>query len=296
MIPRSRLSGVLLALFCLTIAWETQTSQADAAKRQRPITKPKYDPDAEKVELFQGIEEGKFAVKVIAKDDMGGNVQIQNLTDKPLTVQLPDAVVGVQVLQQFGCCGGGGCGGFGGGACGGGGGGGGNQPVGGGFGGGAGGIGGGAGGLAGGGGFFSIPPQKIVQVPYTSVCLAHGKPDPHPRNNYKLVPVDEFSEDPALHELVRIVGAGKVNKQAAQAAAWHLADKMSWQELAAKSVRRLGGAGTFPYFSRAELLGAQDLVAVAHARAKERAEKKDEVESPGEETDEPIPPRVSPRQ
>ena len=295
MIPRFRLSGALFALFCLAIVAETQTSQADAAKRQRPITKPKYDPDAEKVELFQGIKDGKFSVKVIAKDAMGGNAQIQNLTDKPLTVQLPDAVVGVQVLQQFGGCGG--CGGIGGcGGCGGGGGGGQNQPFGGGLGGGGGGGLGGGGGFGGGGGgagFFSIPPQKIVQVPYTSVCLAHGKPDPHPRNNYKLVPVDQFTEDGSLQELVRIVAVGKVNKQAAQAAAWHLANKMSWQELAAKSVRRLGGQGAYPYFSRSELFGAQQLVATAHARAKERAEKEDS-NSPGEETAEPIPPRRSP--
>ncbi|MCA9073052.1 MAG: hypothetical protein KDA84_29220, partial [Planctomycetaceae bacterium] len=159
---------------------------------------------------------------------------------------------------------------------------------GGGFGGGGGGLGGGLGGGGGGfggggGGFFSIPPQKIVQVPYTSVCLAHGKPDPHPRNTYRLVPVDDYTEDVDLQELVRIVGAGKVNKQAAQAAAWHLADKMSWQELAAKSVRRLGGQGTFPYFSRSELFTAQQLVGLAQARAKERAKnKKDEPKSPGE--------------
>jgi hypothetical protein len=275
MIPRFRLPGVLLCVFCLALVAETLTIETQAAPPKRPITKPKYDPDAEQVELFQGIKDGKFSAKVIPKDEMGGNVMIENLTDKPLTVKLPDAVVGVQVLQQFGGCGGGACGGFGG--CAGGGGsqgGGGNQPFGGGMGGGGmGGMGGGMGGMGGmgGGGFFSIPAEKIVQVPYTSVCLAHGKPDPHPRNTYRLMPVDEYTEDPALRELVRMVGTGKVNKQAAQAAAWHLADKMSWQELAAKSVRRLGGQGNLPYFSRNELLAAQQMVTLAEARAKERA-------------------------
>lgn len=298
MIPRFRLSGLLLAGFCLTLVAETLANDVQAAKRQRPITKLQYDPDAEKVELFQGMKDGKFAVKVIANDEMGGKAQIKNLTDKPLTVQLPDGVVGVQVLQQFGCgggCGFGGCGG-GGGASGGGGQ---NQPFGGGLGGGGlggGGLGGGLGGGGfggGGGGFFSIPPQKIVQVPYTSVCLAHGKPEPRPQHNYRLVPVDDYTEDPALRELIRIVGTGKVNKQAAQAAAWHLADKMSWQELAAKSVRRLGGGGTYPYFSRAELFAAQQMVALAQARAKERAkDKTEEPASPGEQ--DTIPQRVSP--
>lgn len=299
MIPRFRLSGLLLAGFCLTLVAETLSTDAQAAKRQRPITKPKYDPDAEKVELFKGMKDGKVVVKIIPKDEMGGNFQVKNLTDKPLTVKLPEAIVGVQVLQQFGGCGGG-CG-FGGGGCGGatGGGGGQNQPFGGGFGGGGGGgLGGGLGGGGqfggGGGGFFSIPPQKIVQVPYTSVCLAHGKPNPHPRNTYRIWQVDNYTEDTALQELVRIVGQGKVNKQAAQAAAWHLADKMTWQELAAKSVRRLGGQGSYPYFSRAELFAAQRIVTLAQARAKEREkEAPKETTSPGEEQE--IPARVSPR-
>lgn len=299
MIPRFRLSGFLLALFCLTLVAETQTTEAQAGgKRLRPITKLSYDPDAEKVELFQGIEDGKFDVKIIPKDEMGGKANIHNLTDKPLTVQLPKAMVGVQVLKQFGCGGGlGGCGGLGGIGCGGGGGGGQNQPVGGGFGGGLGGGlggigGGGIGGGGGGAGFFSVPPKKIVQVPYTSVCLEHGKPDPHPRNNYRLVPVDEFTEDPALQELIQLVGTGKINKQAAQAATWHIANGMSWRELASKSVRLIGRRDV-PYFSRRELFGAKQLVTLAQARAKER-EKKEETKSPGNEpeTSEPIRPRV----
>jgi hypothetical protein len=132
----------------------------------------------------------------------------------------------------------------------------------------------------------------VIQLPYTSVCLAHGKPDPHPKNTYRIMPVDNYTEDPALREMVRLVASGKVNKQAAQAAAWHLADKMSWQELAAKSVRRLGGQGSYPYFSRAELLAAQQLVAQAEARAKERA-KETPTPSDGElETTPPVPSRV----
>jgi hypothetical protein len=107
-----------------------------------------------------------------------------------------------------------------------------------------------------------------------------------------LIPVEEFTEDPALQELVRLVGTGKVNQQAAQAAAWHIADKMGWEELAAKSVRRLGGQGDYPYFSRAELFGAQQLVSLAQARAKERAEEDptEPVEDP--DASQPIRPRV----
>ena len=104
---------------------------------------------------------------------------------------------------------------------------------------------------------------------YKSVCLAHGLPEPHPRMNYRLVPTEEFTQDVRLQQLVRMVGSGRLNQQAAQAAAWHLADDMSWRELAAKSVRRLGGQGNTPYFQRGELFGAQSIVAQADALARE---------------------------
>ncbi len=301
LMPRFQLSGVLLAVCCLALVAETLTTEAQAG-RKRPITKLQFDPDAEKVDFFDGVKDKKFSVQIIPKNAMGGSVLIENLTKKPLTVKLPDAVVGVQVLQQFGAGGGGaggfggGCGGMGGGMGGMGGGmGGGGQMMGGGMMGGMGGgmmggMGGGMGGMGGmgGGGFFSIPPEKIVKVPYTSVCLEHGKVEPHPRHTYRFFPVEDCVEDPAVQELIRIVATGKVNKQAAQAAAWHLANKMSWQELAAKHVDLLAGGGRLPYFSRAELVGAQNLVSISVARAKERA-KNPEVPKPSDGQLEPAP-------
>ncbi|HAH44401.1 MAG TPA: hypothetical protein DCM07_05985, partial [Planctomycetaceae bacterium] len=121
-------------------------------------------------------------------------------------------------------------------------------------------------------GFFSIPPEKTVSVPYTSVCLEHGKAEPAPRMEYRMVPTEEMVKDPALQELLLLVATGRVNQQAGQAAAWHLADKMSWQELAAKSVKHLGGAAPTPYFNQAELQYASQLVSIAHARARNREE------------------------
>jgi hypothetical protein len=203
-------------------------------------------------------------------------VLIENKTDQPLTVELPEAVVGVQVLPQgmgggfgFGDTdsgSGGGQGGgqnqaFGGGGLGGGG------LGGGGFGGG--GFGGGGFG-GGGGGFFSIPPESKVRLPYKSVCLEHGKKDPHPRVQYKLVRVEEFTDKPELQELIKLVGSGKLDAQSAQAAAWHLANNMSWQALSAKTYDRVGTRDT-PYFSQQQLAVAQSLVAAARSKAEEAA-------------------------
>ena len=126
----------------------------------------------------------------------------------------------------------------------------------------------------GGGGFFSVPPERVISVPFYSVCLEHGKPEPTSSSRYKLVPVEQVSKDPVLYELLTVVGTGKVDSQAAQAAAWHLTDKMSFQQLAAKAMTHLGGLPQTPYFSQAQLQGAQQLLALSAQRAEERKDKK----------------------
>lgn len=283
-----------------TPASKTASKTKAKSKSKHAITNPKFDAAAEKVALFDGMDEGKFEVTVIAKDEKEGNVLIENKTDKPLTVVLPDAIVGVPVLKQFGGVGmgvgGGGVGGVGGqgqnqfGGAGGQQ----NQGFGGGFGGGGGGGGFGGGGFGGGGfgggglggGFFSIPPEKVVRVPYTSVCLNHGKAEPTPKTPYRLVRVESYTSDAALQELIRMVGTGRIDKTSAQAAAWHLTDKMSWQQLASKEVEQLGGQGNLPYFTRGQLQQAQTLVAQAVEGGRERAEK--EAADPNAKTRKPV--------
>lgn len=248
-------------------------SVAEAGKKGA-ITKLSVDPDAPVVGLFKGMEDGKLSTTLIQKDSKSGNLLVENLTKEAITVEMPDSFVGVHVLNQFG--GGLGGGGLGGGGLGGGGlgGGGGGQTTGGGGGGGlgGGGLGGGGGGLGGGGGFFSIPPEKIVRLPVKSVCLEHGKPEPSPRMKYRVFPVEYVSKDPVLKELLNLVATGRINEKVAQAAAWNIANKKSWQELAAMRFRRLGSLPDTPHFSHLELTYAQNLVAVSRQKA---AEKKD---------------------
>jgi hypothetical protein len=90
---------------------------------------------------------------------------------------------------------------------------------------------------------------------------------------YRIMPVEEYTANPALQQLIRLVGTRKIDPQIAQAAAWHLTDDMSWNELAAKEVKRLGGVPNTPYFSPEQLRMAQQLVAVAESRAAEEAKK-----------------------
>jgi hypothetical protein len=252
---------------------------ADSKKPKKVVPAVKFDASAERMDVFEGIEQGKLEVKMVPTNALGGKLFIENNGDKPLNVEFPAAFIGKQVLKQFGGGGMGG-GGYGGGGLGGGGlgGGGGAQTQGGGLGGGGlggGGLGGGGlggGGLGGGGGFFSVPPDRIVRVAYRSVCLEHGKPDPSPRMKYQIAKVEEFSEDPVLKEVLTQVASGRLEAQSAQAAAWHITDKMSWTQLAAKSIPHLGGRAPTPYFSAEQLHRAQQIFSTAVARVKEQTE------------------------
>jgi hypothetical protein len=152
-------------------------------------------------------------------------------------------------------------GGFGGGGLGGGG-----------FGGGGGG-GGGFGGGGGGGGFFSVAPQKTARIPMNTVCLNHGKADPRANMTYKLVKLESYTSDPALQELLIEVAAGEIDSKSAQAAVWHLTDKMTWDELAAKAIDHLGGVDPEPYFSGAQIAAAREMLAGAQSRARQRETK-----------------------
>jgi hypothetical protein len=278
------MAGAMFAGFCLLTS---DTVQAETKTKRTIIPNPKFDPSAERVGLFEGMDDGRLESKVIANDSTGGFVIISNTSDQPLTVELPESFVAVQVLKQFGGgglggggLGGGGLGGggLGGGGLGGGGlGGGQNQGAGGGFGGqgggglGGGGLGGGGlgGGGLGGGAGFSIPPEKSVKVPYISACLNHGKAEPNPRVNYRLIRTEEYTDDPILAELIRMVGTGRVDQRSAQAAIWTRTDNMSWQELATKTIRRIGSIEN--YFNPAHIAEAQLLAANAEGNVREAA-------------------------
>lgn len=203
-------------------------------------------PVPQSLEMFAALESGEIEVKVIVKDPKAGNAIFKNKSKKPLTIKLPESIVAMPVAAQLGGLGG--IGGGGGGISGGGGGG--NQAVGGGFGGGGGAGFGGGGGLGGGaGGVFNIQPDQVVKVKLATVCLEHGKKDPNTRVEYRLVPTESYSSDPHVIELVRSIARGETDLTSAQAAAWHLANGLSWEQLRQKiGAKHLNGQ-TERYFT-----------------------------------------------
>ena len=230
------------------------------------------------VEFFAARQAGMIEVDFIPRNSKQANILIRNKTDKPVALAMPQAFGGIPVLAQFG---GGGMGGMGGGGMGGGGmggggmGGGGGQGMGGGMGGGGmggggmggGGMGGGGMGGGGGGGFFNVEPNKVRRIKVNTVCLEHGKKEPNPRIKYMIVPIEWITKKQEVAEICKMLGSGKLNQGAAQAAAWHYSDNMSWQELGQKVGKIHLNGFTEPYFQRQQVMLGMQIANVARGRA-----------------------------
>lgn len=137
-------------------------------------------------------------------------------------------------------------------------------------------MGGGGGGMGGG---FAVPPERIADLTLNTVCLEYGKPDPRPSMHYELRPIEEVTDNVVLQELLRDFGRGKYTDQrAVQAAAWHLADGKSWDELAALKNRRIRRPDE-PHFRLDQLQNAQMYVSLAYHAAKEREQEQAQAET-----------------
>jgi hypothetical protein len=214
----------------------------------------RYDPADGTVELFFGIEQGRLEARLIVKDSTECRVFITNKSDQPLNVSMPAALAGVPVLaqflgpnldgfdrnngaqgvgigNQFGVDRGNNVGG---------------QPF----------V------NPGGGGNpmfapFNIPPEKVAILRLRAVCLEHGKPDPRPRMEYELKPIDSLTDNREVVALCQLLGRSEVTQRAAQAAAWHLQNGMSWEELVALQAKIALGRYSRPFFTRAEITQAR---------------------------------------
>ncbi len=198
----------------------------------------------ESVDLFPAAEAGQIDVRVIPKNANQATILIENKTDRPLSVKLPEAFVGV-MAQIGGQVGGGGGIGVGGG---------GQQAIGGG---GGGGLGGGG---LGGGGQFNVAPDSVRRVKVATVCLEHGKDDPSPRTEYVLKPIESFTSDARVIEICKLLGDNAIDTTSAQAAVWHVSAGLSWPQLAQKvKTKHLDGSVEL-YFNPQQLAQAARVV------------------------------------
>jgi hypothetical protein len=250
-----------------------------------------FDPRHETVDLFAGIEAGQIVARVVPNDSTFCRVWLTNKTGKPLNVRLPEALAAVPVLAQrnppaagkkpnqspqtlgvgvpqmgnpqnpqrpqnnqafpnpFGQrpnfpmnvgpnrpvnAGPNGRPNLGN-----------NQPL------------------------FCIPPEKTGQLRLASVCLDHGHPDPKPTIAYELRPIEEIASQAEVQELCRMLGRGEVTQGVAQAAAWHLANDLTWKKLARQRAPGFAGLGK-PLFSSRDLADARSAVDKATAAVQDR--------------------------
>src|SRR5262245_33426114 len=245
-----------------------------------PASKTEVKEALKTVELFEGMATGDLEVNVVAKDAKEGTLTIKNKLDKPLTIKLPEAFAAVPVLAQGRRGGGvanngggiGGAGGMGG-----------NQGMGGGMmGGGM--MGGGmmGGGMMGDGGVFNLAAEKMVEGAITLVCLDHGLKDPNPHVPYKLIPIEAYAKNKEVTELVKMFVRGEIDQHSAQAAAWHLQNGLSWEELARKiGAKHLNGS-VEAYFTSEELQRAFAATRAAEQRAEKGPKQKPESSSTSE--------------
>jgi len=139
-----------------------------------------------------------------------------------------------------------------------------------------GGMGMGGGGM---GGFQNIEPGKVRKFKVTTVCLEHGKKEPNPRVKYDIIPIESFTKKPEVIELCRMLGSGQLNQSAAQAAAWHFTDDLTWIELVNKiGARHLNGTVDRFFHPNTVRLGMR-YAQVAAQRAKLRPSQVDKIES-----------------
>ena len=86
-------------------------------------------------------------------------------------------------------------------------------------------------------------PAKSASYKIATVCLEHGKRDPRPAIPYEIRPLETVTTKPGVAEVLTLLGYGKIDQREAQAAAWHLANGMSWEQLAQKRVQTVLGDG-----------------------------------------------------
>ncbi|MCY2982976.1 MAG: hypothetical protein NTY15_04985 [Planctomycetota bacterium] len=288
---KRKLAGFLAIAFAFSVATPILRADDNPEKAKPTVTESKKTAkkssnkkaEAKTVEMFQAMEEGILTVDFIGKDAKEANLIFKNKGNDPINVVLPQTFGAVPVLAQGmmgGMMGGGGMGGMGGGGMGGMGGGGmggmgGGQGMGGGMGGmgggGMGGMGGGGmGGMGGGGmmgGMMRIEADTPRKMTVATLCLNHGKADPNPRMKYKVVRLAEVNDSPVIEEFCKALAAGKVAQNTAQAAAWHVANGLTWEELVRKPRVISEYTGVEMFFSKFEIQAAMRFTSLATEEA-----------------------------
>lgn len=112
---------------------------------------------------------------------------------------------------------------------------------------------------------FAIPPESTREFRVATVCVEHGKPNPRSMVKYELARPAEVGVGPELADALVSYGRGESDQEAMQAAAWHLANGKTWDELR-KMSRMAAVNAQSPVFTSQELAAARRLVEASQQR------------------------------
>jgi hypothetical protein len=227
------------------------SAQAQAVR----VTDAFGDPPkaADVLDLFNAIENETVAARVVVRDQFHAKVVLENLTDAPVALNIPQFLAAQPVLAQFNFPGltnqqpgstssptNSGS----------------NLPQ---------SVGGSPNSSPGlsttfqGSGPFNIAPEQVRTIDLPCFCLEHGKPNPRTAIKYELVPLADANDDPRLPGVIEAFARGQIDRDSAQAAVWHAANDMDWNELAALSTRVALNADR-PLFNSVQLRRAKAVV------------------------------------
>ncbi len=241
---------------CWCLGWGAALLLAGSAlaaeSGRKPVRVGRYNPKAQTVEMFAAMENGDIAVRLVPWNALLCRILVENKTDEPLNVELPKAFVGVPVsaqrpgedhpisdrdsgsgdTQNLG----GGMGGY---------------------------------GSIGKEGVLDIHAKQVGQFNVSTVCLDHDKEGPLPGAAYEIKRADRVAVKLGVGEVCELLGNGKIDQQVAQGVAWHLNNKLGWEQLAAERIPSAHGKSR-PYFSQKEIEAGKVVAAQAVKTAKER--------------------------
>ena len=121
------------------------------------------------------------------------------------------------------------------------------------------------------GGMMRIEADTPRKMTVATLCLNHGKADPNPRMKYKVVRLAEVNDSPVIEEFCKALAARKVTQNTAQAAAWHVANGLTWEELIRKPRVISEYTGVEMFFSKFEIQAAIRFTSLATEEAERTA-------------------------
>jgi hypothetical protein len=223
----------LLAVIAAPCAVSSVPAPKDTIQAVKPrieLSPVAVPADSNRVELFAAIDRGELVARLLPGKNQHARLELENRTDRPLTVALPPSFGGrASVLAQVGL-----------GPM--------PQPLGSG---------------PSGGGFMCVPPEHVGVLRVRTACLDDAKPDPLPGMVYEVCRIEDLAPQPGVAKLCVMLSDGETNCRAVQAAVWHLNCDRSWAWLSARLQSCGGRHGAQTLFSEREIATAQRLAEVA---------------------------------